>query len=153
MTTKATNPSSAGVDELHGAWDLVRWVFLIDGKFSSNPMGPDARGRILYQADGYMSAALMAANRPWAEGLTFLGSSPAERSDAALNFVAYAGRFERHGDQVVHHVELSLYPEQVGTDLVRRISWSDGNLVLEAPDETTRAGRTRQQQLTWKRAS
>lgn len=138
---------------LWGAWDLVEWVFVIDGHDSSYPMGSDAKGRILYQPTGYMSATLMAADRPWPAGRTFLGCTPAERSDAALNYVAYAGRFELQGDTIVHHVELSLYPEQVGTDLVRTVTWSGVHLILETPDEATRSGRKRRQRLTWTRVA
>jgi hypothetical protein len=35
------------------------------------------------------------------------------------DFVAYAGRYSFHGDRVVHHVELSLFPNWVGSDQER----------------------------------
>jgi hypothetical protein len=35
--------------------------------------------------------------------------------------VAYAGRYSLHGDRVVHHVELSLFPNWVGTDQMRSV--------------------------------
>jgi hypothetical protein len=37
-------------------------------------------------------------------------------------FVAYAGRYSFHGDRVIHHVELSLFPNWVDSD--RNDGWS-----------------------------
>jgi hypothetical protein len=36
-------------------------------------------------------------------------------------FVACAGRYTFHGDPVVHHVELSLFPNWVGSDQERSV--------------------------------
>jgi hypothetical protein len=47
-------------------------------------------------------------------------------------FVAYAGRYSFHGDRVIHHVELSLLPNWVGSDQQRSIELSGDRLILSA---------------------
>jgi hypothetical protein len=44
--------------------------------------------------------------------------------------VAYAGQYTFNGDRVVHHVELSLFPDWVGTDQHRFPELSEHELTL-----------------------
>jgi hypothetical protein len=37
-------------------------------------------------------------------------------------FVAYGGRYSFSGDRVIHHVEMSLFPNWVGSDQERTVS-------------------------------
>jgi hypothetical protein len=48
------------------------------------------------------------------------------------DFVAYAGRYSFHGDRVVHHVELSLFPSWVGSDQERWVELAGDRLTLSA---------------------
>ena len=43
-------------------------------------------------------------------GDDLLSGTAEEKAGAVESFVAYAGRYTIHGDQVVHHVEVSLFP-------------------------------------------
>jgi lipocalin-like protein len=47
-------------------------------------------------------------------------------------FVAYAGRYRFHGDRVIHHVELSLFPNWVGSDQQRWLQLAGDRLTLSA---------------------
>jgi hypothetical protein len=47
-------------------------------------------------------------------------------------FVGYAGRYSFHGDRVVHHVELSLFPNWVGSNQERSSSLPGDRLTLSA---------------------
>ncbi len=47
-------------------------------------------------------------------------------------FVAYAGRYSFRGDRVIHHVELSLFPNWVGTDQQRWVELAGDRLTLSA---------------------
>lgn len=131
----------------------MEFVVIVDGEVGRHPLGMDPVGRIIYAADGEMSALMMARDRPWPADGDFLRATPEERGAAAVDFVGYGGHYELDGDVVVHHVELSLYPEHVGTDLVRTIRWSNGDLVLETEHIRTPSGRTRWQRLTWRSPS
>ena len=104
---------------LVGAWNLVEWT----------PRG-EAVGRLIYSGDGFMSAFL---------------AGPDGWSDA----LAYSGAWELRGrEEVVHHVSLSTRESFVGKDLVRAVSWEDGDLVLTTPP--TRDGVVNV--LRWRRA-
>jgi len=90
--------------DLVGTWQLVEWS-----------ARADAVGRLIYSADGFMSAFL---------------AGPDGSSDA----LAYSGTWElRGGEEVVHRVSLATRESFVGKDLVRAVSWLDGDLVLTTP--------------------
>jgi ketosteroid isomerase-like protein len=89
---------------LVGAWELVEW----------SARG-DAVGRLIYSAEGFMSAFLAGG-------------------DGFSDALAYSGTWQlRGGDEVVHHVSLSTRESFVGKELVRAVSWAGGDLVLTTP--------------------
>jgi hypothetical protein len=61
------------------------------------------------------------AGRPGFAANDLFGGTMPER---AQGFVAYAGRYRFDGDRVVHHVELSLFPNWVGSDQERAVELS-----------------------------
>jgi hypothetical protein len=89
---------------LVGTWQLVEWS-----------ARDDAVGRLIYSDDGFMSAFL---------------AGPDGFSDA----LAYSGTWEQRGsEEVVHHVSVATRESFVGKDLVRAVSWVEGDLVLTTP--------------------
>ena len=94
---------------LEGTWHLVEW------KFGNHyPLGADAIGRLIYSSDGFMSAFLA-------------------RADGHTDALSYSGTWELRGEEVVHHVSISSRGSFVGKDLLRTVSWADGDLVLTTP--------------------
>lgn len=136
---------------LLGSWTLVSFIRRIDGEFRTHMLGENPGGMISYQPDGHMSAILMRKDRPWQPGTRFLDASSEIRAEAASTFSAYGGRYTETEDKVVHHVELSLWPEHIGEDLLRHISWLDGDLVLTTASVPTPSGRALDDQLRWRR--
>jgi hypothetical protein len=67
-------------------------------------------------------------------------------------FVAYAGRYTFHGDRVVHHVELSLFPNWVGTDQERSVERTEDRLTLSA-SPLLLAGTKQVPRLVWERVA
>jgi hypothetical protein len=51
---------------------------------------------------------------------------------AATAFVSYAGPYEIRDDKVIHHAEVSLFPEWAGTDLIRTYEFSGNQLYLRS---------------------
>jgi hypothetical protein len=97
-------PDITSARGLVGAWELVEW----------QPRG-DSVGRLIYSGEGFMTAFL---------------AGPDGFSDA----LAYSGTWDlRRGEEVVHHVSLATRESFVGKDLVRAVSWEDGDLVLTTP--------------------
>jgi len=116
---------------LIGSWRLVSWENRsIDGQKISYPLGKDAVGYIMYNQDGYMAVAIMRPNRTKFAAGDLLGGSAAEKAQAAETYVSYCGRYEFRGDTVVHHVELSSFPNWVGVDQERLVELEGNRLTL-----------------------
>jgi hypothetical protein len=65
-------------------------------------------------------------------------------------FVAYTGRYSFDGDRVVHHVELSLFPNWVGSDQERSVELAGDRLTLSA-SPLLLAGQQQVPRLVWER--
>lgn len=137
-------------DQLYGTWDLVSFVRHVAGEAVGDVLGPDPVGRISYHADGRMSALLMQRDRPWPTDVNFTAATAEMRGAAAMRFGAYGGWFEIEGDVVTHHVDISLYPDHVGTDLVRQMRWEGDALVLRTEELLSRSGRVMYDELAWR---
>jgi hypothetical protein len=135
-----------------GGWHLARWDYTVDGEFRGFPMGEDATGQIMYTPNGRMSAILSFAERKPLDVDQFHKAPADEQAAAALTYVSYGGAFDVEGDRVLHHVEYALFPNWIGTDLVRTISWEDDQLVLTSLPETTSTGKTVVNRLFWRLA-
>jgi len=141
------------LQDMHGTWVLTRWDYTSDGVPRGYPMGEDAQGQIIYGADGHMSAILMMRDRPRSETMQFHQATPRERELAALGYVSYGGTWELRDKLVIHHVAFALFPNWIGTDLVREVSWDGADLVLTSLPEVSRSGKTVVNRLFWRRAA
>ena len=117
---------------LIGAWRLVSWENqAADGEITY-PMGPDAVGYVLYTQDGYFSVTVMRVRRPpFADGDLLRGTTE-EKVMAMESSAAYCGRYSFGGDHVIHHVELSVFPNWIGTDQRRGLQLDGRRLTLSA---------------------
>ena len=140
--------------QLFGAWHLVSYESSsVEGGDTAYPLGPNASGMIMYTHDGRMSAQIMAGGRPaYADGAVH-GGTVKERATAAHGYLAYAGTYEvAHGNVVEHHIEVSLFPNWVGT-VVSRIAKLDGRqLHLSLADPLLIDEVPRNALLIWERA-
>ena len=142
----AQTNKSAIRDRFIGVWKLV-------SSESTNKntgevqysFGPNPVGRLTYDAAGHMFALLMNPPRKSVGGPPTLGSAAAIRAASAedmrailTGFVAYLGTFDidESARTVIHHVQASLIPSWVGTDLRRTYEFSsDNRLILTAPGD------------------
>lgn len=152
-------PPPAQTTDLIGAWRLERFVITFaDGRPPRFPFGEDARGQLIYAADGRMSAVLSRAERPLLgahrlETATQVG--PAAKAQAFDSYLSYAGRWRLEGDRVIHAVELALVPEIVGIEQVRTVRLDRderGPRLRLSYALTARSGVERRYVLTWRRA-
>ena len=117
--------------DLIGGWRLESWSLVHDdGRADDQPLGPDAKGFILYTPDGHVSATIMRA-----------GGS---------DCFAYAGRYEIGDDTVFHSIEVSTNPALIGVRSTRHIKLDGNRLTLSGPDFSAGTGRT--QKIVWLRA-
>jgi hypothetical protein len=122
----------------------------LDGEVS-HPLGEKASGYIAYTEDGYVFVAIMGAGRrPFAAG-DLLSASGAEKVGAAETYVSYCGRYEFHGEIVLHRVELSLFPNWVGVTQERLVKISGDRLTLSTRPLLLQ-GRQQTAHLLWERA-
>ncbi|MDP9363809.1 MAG: lipocalin-like domain-containing protein [Chloroflexota bacterium] len=133
-----------------GTWRLKRWEARDADGNVAYPLGPDAVGYLVYTPDGHVSVAMMRADRPPFAGDDLLGGTPEELAAAAAGYVAYCGRYEVRGDgAVVHRVELSLFPNWVGSEQVRFAAVAGDELTITT--RPLRIGGETVNQLVWER--
>jgi hypothetical protein len=132
-----------------GTWRLVAWEAHTNGTVT-RPFGDNPVGYITYTADGYVFVQIM---RPGSRNFVDNGQfgRTAEEMMRALGFGAYGGTYEVQDGVVVHHIEVSLFPDWPGADRRRTLEWDGDRLVLTTLP-TDADGATRFSRLTWKRA-
>jgi hypothetical protein len=130
----ATAAPKGPAAQLVGAWRLVSATErMSDGTERPDPnVGPQGRGYIIYTATGQVCAMLGNSQRPrWA-----VPGQPTNAEARAIpdNMVAYCGTYsvDETGGFVVHHVEIDLSPNVVGTDRKRFFTVTGDRLILRA---------------------
>lgn len=129
------SPAAAvlAASDLAGAWRLESWSFEYDdGRPSEYPLGPQAKGLLLYLPSGELSATLMSTTPP-----------PAS--------LAYAGRWSVADGAVHHAIEIASDPALAGITTRRELQLDGDRLTLTGAD--FRPGTGRRQVIVWRRQS
>ena len=142
--------------DLIGSWKLIDWTVEMQGNRVVKPFRGRATGVLTYTDEGRMVASLMRTDRDPIGTRSFAEAKALERASAAAGYLSYAGTYEIVGDEVYHHVDLSLFPDWVGGTQVRHIEWitnEDGTVDLElstahAPEERSAVNRLRWHRIT-----
>ena len=117
-----------------GTWQLMsRTVRHADGKAIVDPvLGEKPTGRLVYDANGPMMLQMMRADRK--EPIS-TPSNPRDKTNArvVLGYDSYFGRYtvDEKAGTVTHHVEGSLFPEDLGSDWVRPFTLEGDTLTLK----------------------
>ncbi|MGI5132887.1 lipocalin-like domain-containing protein [Pseudonocardia sp. CA-107938] len=138
---------------LVGAWELVGYEVPAAPPPQRHPLGARPLGQLVYTADGYMAVHYMAGERPLLAAENWRTASDGERLAAVATYGGYSGRYEWLGDRVAHHVDASIYPNWIGTTLVRNAVLDGDLLVLRATvdDPAPEPGRPPAPVLRWRR--
>lgn len=126
--------------DLTGTWHLHSWHSLKNDLRDGYPMGDDAKGQIIYAADGCMCAFLMRAD--------FDASDGPATADTCL---AYGGSWSVDGDMITHQVRFASLPHWIGRPLVRQMIRTGDGLTLRTEPERSRSGNTYVHELIWRR--
>lgn len=138
LQTPAPRSTNSATQLIVGTWDLrTRTVTRPGGTTIVDPvLGEKPIGRLVYDASGAMSLQMMRTGRKDAI------STPANASDKAnqrviLGYDSYFGRYkvDETAGTVTHHVEGSLFPEDVGDDWVRPFTLKGDTLTLRLTGE------------------
>lgn len=142
------------MEALVGNWRLVEWTARI-GDRSVTPFGGPTTGLLTYTADGRMWGTLMLVDRNQVSAPTLAAATVEERARAAAGYLNYAGSYRVEGTQVVHEVELSLYPNWIGGEQRRDMDWATNDsgghdLILSASYLDAKGDRV-SNRLVWRR--
>jgi len=134
-----------------GTWRLVSFECVATDDQITYPYGESVIGYLMYTKEGYMSVVIMTPNRPkFKAGEEFFDGNLEEKVAAADTYVSYCGRYDIQANKVIHHVEASLLPNEVGTDLERSFELNGNKLSLTTNpfimDDKQQIGR-----LVWER--
>jgi hypothetical protein len=134
---------------LVGRWSLLKFISR-SGRAENYPAGEAALGEILYTAAGGVSTHIVAAGRRRFASDGLWDGSPEEYAAAFATYIGYYGRYEVHGDAVVHHVVASSFPNWDGSRLVRYAEIAGDTLVLRTEPMKV-AGSVVVNELQWRR--
>ncbi|MEM9543097.1 MAG: lipocalin-like domain-containing protein [Cyanobacteria bacterium P01_E01_bin.42] len=132
--------------KLVGTWQLVSTeIRQINTQMSEPFFGDDATGYLLYNQDGYMSAALLFPNQP-RSGLIaeWMQSTNLARETS----VFYCGRYTIHPGKLIHQIEISSHPAIYGNQ-ERPFEFIENKLLISIPIEL--GGKQVVQNLLWER--
>lgn len=127
-----------------GAWELVEFSRRAPSGEVTTPWGDHPAGRIIYDAEGHVTALLMHERRNEATGRA---SSP----DVEAEYSAYFGTYTVNAAErvIIHHVSGSLSATRASRELRRNYELNDGALILTF----TRPQDGLANRLVWKRVS
>ena len=134
-----------------GTWALVSFEVRSANGVVTYPFGHDVRGYIIYSQDGYMSVAFMSAGRANCKSEDVRASSVEEKVSAIDTYFSYCGKYELRGDKVVHHIEVSVFPNWTGRDQERIYRFEGDRLILSTPPLLIE-GVEQTAHLSWKRS-
>jgi len=144
--TKLENGSkTATANDFVGTWQLADYAFLYEDGTLERPWGENVVGFLLYSPEGYMSGNLSPAGRR--QGVE---RTEAKKARCRRDYIAYAGPYSVEGDAVVHHVEVSLFQNWLGTVQLRHYKLEGDRLILRTPPIFS-GGCVVVVQLTWRR--
>jgi hypothetical protein len=134
-----------------GTWKLLSLeTLLADGNVIYDFMGRNPTGQITYNTTGQMSVQIMHDPRPmWGPGSRL---TSAEIETAFYGYYAYFGPYDvdEEAGTVIHHVQASLWPTEVGVAYTQEFTISGDRLVLLAAPYL-KDGEERRSRYTWQR--
>lgn len=131
--TPAPRSATDAASRIVGTWQLMtRTVSRADGTTIVDPvLGAKPTGRLIYDASGAMSLQMMRTGRTDAISTP---ASPRDKSNprVILGYDSYFGTFRlnQEAGTVIHHVEGSLFPEDLGKDFERLLTVEGDRLTL-----------------------
>ena len=114
-----------------GEWELVSWTGENDAGETVRHGGSEPRGELVYLPSGRMAVQIQSDGRDPFGSTDWDAGSPTERAIAYSTYNAYCGTFSvPEPGVVVHHVELSIHPDQGGMEKRREFRLAGDELLL-----------------------
>ena len=135
---------------LVGTWQLVSFELRDEKGSVTLPFGEHPAGFITYGPDGRMAVQFGRADRPRLRLDDWLAAEPQEILSAAGDFYAYGGTYEYREGAVLHHIDVSLMPNWIGSTQRRLVALGADTVTLSTPPGTF-AGQQQVATLVWRR--
>ncbi|MBD2097360.1 lipocalin-like domain-containing protein [Trichocoleus sp. FACHB-591] len=120
-------------NQIVGTWRLLSCETRTSDGRVFQPLGANPVGELVYTDNGFMSVAIMKSDRLRFQAGDIAGATPEEKIAAADSFISYCGSYKLEDHKVVHHVNVSFFPNWVGTNQVRFVELAGDRLTLSTP--------------------
>jgi hypothetical protein len=140
-------------EQFFGTWKLASWkIKQANGDLSDSPLGPNALGWIMYDPAGRVSVALMRPDRPNFASNLLTEATPEEIKNGFEGYISYCGYYEVNEQErsVIHRLQLSWFPNWVGTEQKRYFEFEGDRLTLRTPP-LMMLGEAQVHSLIWQR--
>ena len=137
------------LNRLIGTWKLESYELRSTDRVVF-PFGEDPIGYIMYNSDGYMSVTFMRSERKKFVSADLEGGTAEEKVSAHDTYFSYCGRYEVFEDRILHHIEVSLYPNWIGVKQERLYKFEEDELMLSTPPLVI-DGKQQTARLVWKK--
>jgi lipocalin-like protein len=132
--------------QLSGSWKLTSWTIrVIDGE-TTQPFGPNPKGRAVFTPDGFSAFMIARPDRKPA-------TNDAESAALLKSLMVYTGRFTVDGDKLTTNVDLSWNEILTGTAQVRFFDLEGDKLSIRTAEQPSAVypGKQVIGTLTWER--
>ncbi len=138
--------------QLAGAWRLVSYEIERSSGSSTQPLGPDPAGLLVYGPGDAMSVQIMQRRRRAFAAHDPRRGAPDEVTAAFGGYLAYAGTYGVRPEEglVVHRIEIAWFPNWEGTEQKRFFQLAGSRLTLRSPP-WAHSGGTSVGVLVWER--
>ncbi len=124
--------------DIVGTWALLAAVARdAAGNVLPAPYGPQAMGRVVFNAEGRMMAVLCDGRTSLPPGTT-------------RDYSSYCGNYTFDGERLVTRVDAASDPARIGTDQVRDVRFDGERMILRPPPRQSSSG-PEQREVTWER--
>lgn len=135
-----------------GTWKLESFMELdIERSATSYPMGRKAKATVIYTASGHVATIFAADSRNAAK------ATPATDAEAAHLFrtmVAFAGRYETNGEELIYYPDITWNEAWTGTRQVRHFEIVGDSLRIRSiPAKSALSEAMTSMAMTWKRVA
>ena len=140
-------------ERFFGTWRLLSWkIKRANGDLTDSPLGPNALGCIMYDPGGQVSVAFMRPDRPNFASSHLTEATPEEIKSGFEGYISYCGSYEVNEQErfVIHRLQLSSFPNWVGTEQKRYFEFAGDRLTLRTPPLTF-LGEAQVHSLIWQR--
>ena len=135
-----------------GTWTLVSYKHESFEGIVFYPMGPYAQGRLLYTERGFFSVMIMQPNRRQFVAENLFEASAEEKLAAADGFIAYSGKYTLQENKILHSIDLSFFPNWIGTTHLSTAVITHDTLSLATPSLSPTSVTPDIAHIMWKRA-